>query len=169
MASYTWGLLCRRAIVDVATNTVSYIDAAEEFAVSELPVRAPIIIAGTLWRRTAESEQSIEVQARVESPDGESLVGESVLLALEPHHNRGRINIGIGGYELPRAGRYHVVIEQRKGDSWEEATRLPFDVNLRADATDTKARAEQPTDRKTPAPRARARGRKRRSPKKSRT
>jgi hypothetical protein len=135
MATYIWGVLCRRAIVDQPTNSVSYIDMLEGLLPPRLPVPAPLIIAATLWRREEGDRDTLEVRARVESPDGVTLASDSVVLHMEPRHKRGRINIGLAGYELSSSGRHEFVIEQRLRGQWREAARLPFDIEPRSDET----------------------------------
>jgi hypothetical protein len=131
MAKLTWAVLCRRVIIDQGTNGVSYIDAIEGLSAPKFPSPAPVIIAGTLWRRSGPEETTIEVRARAEDSSGKTLQDDEVRLMLEPEHKRGRINIGLGGYDISGPGTYFLVIEQKVGALWVEATRLPFEVELR--------------------------------------
>jgi hypothetical protein len=132
MATYLWGVLCMRAIIDRVTNTASYIDCVEAFQVRSFPAQAPPIVAATLWRREAGERGAVEARARVESPEGETLYEEAVKLEMQPEHMRGRIHIQCTPFQLAGAGRYHVVVEQRIGDEWRDEARIPFEVLVRS-------------------------------------
>jgi hypothetical protein len=143
MAKFVWALLCRRMIVDKATNAVSYVDAIEALAATEFPVTGvPIVVAG-LWHRGDRSETTLEVRARLDDPNGVELARQSTVLKYEAEHRRGRIGMGLNDYTVVEPGRYVVVIEHREAEAWKEDARIPVDFD------DARPRAQSdpaPTD-----------------------
>ncbi len=69
MPTLQWALTCQRVITDSETNSVSYIDALEAFAVSRFPIPFPPVCVSTLWRREGARDR-LHVRLRIQDPAG---------------------------------------------------------------------------------------------------
>jgi hypothetical protein len=128
MPKLVWALLCQRLILDVQTNLVSYIDALDAVTIEKFPVKAPLIVIGTLWQR--EAEKKMEMRVQVYSPGGQQVAAvEAAPLELKPEHKRARMNVGVAGFEIAGPGRFHFGVETRDKGKWVEVHRVPFDVD----------------------------------------
>jgi hypothetical protein len=130
MAKLVWALLCRRVIIDAQTNLLSYVDALDGFNVPQFPSASPLIIACTVWHRESQEERRLVMKVVVHSPNGAVLFeSDESSLELEPVHKRGRINLGIAGFELPEPGQYQIGIRLKQDDEWTEVHRVALDVD----------------------------------------
>jgi len=126
---------CCRVIIDQATNMVSFIDVLDGAVRPAFPSIAPVSFIGTIWQLGAR--RKIEVRVRVYAPDGSQVAdGHAAPMEVAPNVKRARIVIALGGFTLSRPGTYGFGVEVKRGDQWEEATRIPFDIEL-ADASRT--------------------------------
>ena len=127
MAKLVWALLCQRMILDQGTNLVSYIDALDAIAVTHFPAKSPLIVVSSLWQRGTETK--LEMRVRVFSPHGNVLAEiEAVPLDFAPQHQRGRMAVGLAGFDIDGPGRYEFGIETRENGAWKEVHRVPFDI-----------------------------------------
>jgi hypothetical protein len=147
MPTLQWALTCNRVITDGETNSVSYIDALEAFAVSSFPIPFPPICVATLWRRKS-SRDILHPRLRIENPSGKTIQTFEPSTPTPLSKQRHRLNVILGGAPIESPGEYHIVIEQRVGKSWRVAQTLPIDISQLA--TDD-------TERKEPKPAGRTR------------
>lgn len=128
MAIFTWAVLCQQIITDQESNAASYINALEGIGLVRFPSQLPLLMVGTLWRRAKEDDK-LEMRVRVLGPDNSLLHTENGPIAnFGKEFRRYRINLGIGGVSAPAPGVYSYVIEQRKGNQWNEVASLPLEV-----------------------------------------
>ncbi|MBX9928487.1 MAG: hypothetical protein K2X99_06185 [Gemmatimonadaceae bacterium] len=115
-------------LLDQQTNLVSYIDALDAVTIPKFPVKAPLTIISTLWQRGSETQ--LEMRVRVYAPDGKHLI-DAVAdpLAFRPEHKRGRMSVGVAGFEISGPGRYEFGVETREKGKWVEVHRIPMDVD----------------------------------------
>jgi hypothetical protein len=128
MAKLWRALLCQRVIVDSQTNSPSYIDGIEGFAVPRMPHPFPPIVVATVWRREQENERLL-MRLRVRGPAGEDVFVYHLPeypIAATVH----RFNIQFGGFNVMVAGIHEVVIEHRVGADWAPVAALPLYVDL---------------------------------------
>jgi len=138
MPTLQWALTCNRVITDRETNSVSYIDALEAFAVSSFPVPFPPVCVSTLWRRES-SRDILHPRLRIENPSRKTIQTFEPSTPTPLSKQRHRLNVILGGAPIESPGEYHIVIEQRVGESWRVAQTLPIDVSqLAADKTELK-------------------------------
>lgn len=129
MAKLLWAIPCQRVITDQATNSVTYVDAVEQFAVPKLPFRFPHVVIGTLWARSSKGEK-ITMRMEIFDPAGASVkktgpfYGESELAI------RHRIHVTLAGIPIEGEGQYRVEIQQRSGRKWSAVGEIVFDVEL---------------------------------------
>jgi hypothetical protein len=85
------------------------------------------MMLGNLWERQG-SESAVHTRIRILGPD------ESVVAAFEPppasygHNARMRQNVALGGFPFSQAGKYEVIVEQKRADEWLIAARIPLQV-----------------------------------------
>ena len=129
MSKLIWAIPCSRVIVDQTTNMVSYIDVLDGAFLEKVPIKAPLTILGTLWKR--EKDSKLEVRIRAYAPDGTHLMDVSAdPLVYEPTHKRARVNIGLAGFDINSPGPYEFGIEQKKAGKWVEEARILFEVEI---------------------------------------
>jgi len=128
MAQFKWGLLCRRVIVDLESNLISYIDAVEAFGSQTFPFPCPPIFVGTAWERDGK-EAGIELRAIVYSPNGQQInVTEASPLVFGEHHLRGRVNLLLYGFAVPEPGTYKISLEHKVGSEWQRVHILSMNI-----------------------------------------
>lgn len=133
MAKLVWAVTCQRILLDVATNSVSYIDAIEEMTAAMMPIQAQISL-GLVWlRQTAGETIAVRVtgidphQARITLTEGQ---------LADPNAMYHRANLALT-IPLSVAGPYQIVVEQKvPEDVWQEEARIPLTVNLMLPSTD---------------------------------
>lgn len=124
MARLVWAILCQRVITDRETNTVSYIDATEEFHLPDFPGETGPFMVGTLWERE-EPEEELDIRFRFLAP-GKRKGGEFVPPATTLNRPRHRINVMVAGLRAKEPGRYTVLVEQKAGSRWKKAAMIPL-------------------------------------------
>lgn len=120
-------LICLRVITDRDSNTASYIDAVESFALPRLPHPFPPLFVVTVWRREKDGDR-LQARLRVLSPTGKEL--KSIDINQELQAEIHRHNVGLGGFNLEEEGEYRVAIEQISGEKWVALTPLILTVSL---------------------------------------
>lgn len=126
-----WALICSRAITDIETNSISYIDAIEAIAVAKFPIPFPPICISTLWRREGAND-SLFVRFRLEDPDGKTIQSFEPDSPIDLPKKRHRLNVIIGGTPIQKAGEFLIVIERKSGKSakkWNQEKALPIDIS----------------------------------------
>ena len=122
-------MLCRRAIVDRETNTVSYIDGVEALAAAVLPAPLLPLTMVTSWKRNRVGEK-FAIRAELVAP-GPSVVLEtppvSVVLDKQVRHRQLFV---IGGATIEVPGTYEFVVEIKTGTTWSSVVNLPVDIEL---------------------------------------
>jgi hypothetical protein len=126
-----WALICSRVITDTDTNSVSYIDAVEAFAVPSFPVPFPPVCVSTLWSRESEGD-TLRVRVRLYDPSGKMIQSfepnSPIPLVLKRH----RLNVIFAGAPIDAPGEFQIVIEQQNGktaQAWKREHVLPIDVD----------------------------------------
>ena len=76
MATLVWAVTAQRIITDRDTNSVSYIDLVENFAVPVFPSQLPPFSIGTLWQRES-GENSFTIRITFLSPN-DDVYGPSI-------------------------------------------------------------------------------------------
>lgn len=127
MPTLLWALTCSRVITDSETNAVSYIDALEGFAVSDIPIPFPPVCVSTLWRREG-SKDKLHVRIRIQDPAGKTIVSFEPDLPKPLPKKRHRLNIFLGGTMIHEPGEFLIIIEQQTGKRWKRESTLPIDV-----------------------------------------
>ncbi|MBM4027693.1 MAG: hypothetical protein FJ280_20170 [Planctomycetes bacterium] len=125
-----WALTCNRVVTDTETNSVSYIDALEAFAVSSFPIPFPPICVSTLWRRERE-EDTLHARVRIQDPAGQTILSVEPDSPIPLTKKRHRLNVILGGPEIHGPGEYLIIVEQRAGKTakvWKQEHVLPIDV-----------------------------------------
>jgi hypothetical protein len=128
MAILQWALICHRVITDSQTNSVSYIDALEAFAVSSFPIPFPPVCVSTLWRRESERDV-LHTRIRIQDPSGLTIQSFEPDLPTPLLTKRHRLNVILGGAEIREPGEFQIIIEQRAGKTWRAEHTLPIDVS----------------------------------------
>jgi len=123
-----WALICNRVITDKETNSVSYIDALEAFAVSSFPIPFPPVCVSTLWRRESE-EDTLRVRIRIQDPAGQTIQSFEPDQPTPLPKKRHRLNVILGGAEIREPGEFVIIIEQHTGKRWRMEHSLPIDVS----------------------------------------
>ncbi len=129
MPRLIWAVLCQRILVDRETNSVSYIETIEGLDATQLPLSAPPMTLGTLWKRQSEDDV-LRMRVRIEAPgDKKALSHELPEYPFGPNP-RIRVNVYLGGVLIREPGEHHIIVEQRVGQEWREEVRIPLDVAL---------------------------------------
>lgn len=145
-------ILARRVITDSETNTASYIDSVESFAVPSLPHSFPPIVISAVWSRDRPNEKLL-ARVRIKAPDGEFVFVfdyPELVLKTDLH----RYNLQIGGFKIASAGTHEATIELRAGNRWKTVATLPFSVQLLPQEADTPSKASgarRKSSRKAPS------------------
>lgn len=150
MAKLIWAIPCSRILLDQPSNLVSYIDVLDGVALPSYPALAPLTFIGMVWQR--EDESKLDVRVRVLSPDGSHVMdSESAQVIFQPHHKRGRIHIGLGGFPIAGPGRFHFAIDTKVRNKWVEQARVPFDLETLPDMLQLEGRlpVDDPEKRKS--------------------
>jgi hypothetical protein len=128
MPALIWALVCSRVIIDQQTNSISYIDAVDQFGVSDFPAEFPHLFLATLWGRGGDSED-LKVRIRMLAPDGKELISTEPppIKMPRPRH---RLNMNLAGPVLSGPGRYEITIEEPAGAEWKCIAVLPVEVGL---------------------------------------
>ena len=129
MADLIWAIACQRVLTDKETNSVTYVEAVEEFSVPRLPFPFFPVTVGTLWRREKAGENLV-TRFSVRSPGGEKLIDVEPKVS-DNTSLRHRVNVVLGGFQMQETGRYEFVIEQKSGKKWKEMGRLPIEVTTK--------------------------------------
>lgn len=130
MATFQWGVICQRVIIDEKTNTVSYITAIEQITPSELPAPLPQMAIGSLWRREEEGE-TIEVRMTAVDDTGEMLAQTEAGVFTFDEAKRWRVEVSLQGIEVQRSGTVFFRLEKRQEyeDEWVTEAELPLDIS----------------------------------------
>jgi hypothetical protein len=130
MARFQWGLICQQAIIDKASNAVSYINALEQVTPSSLPVKLPPVTIGTLWRREEKGED-VEIRFVVEYEGGNVIAETDPETFTFEDHRRWRVNRVVGGIQIPKSGTVWFCMEKRETgeDEWSREAALPLDID----------------------------------------
>lgn len=127
MAKLIWAVICARVITDAQTNLISYIDTLELVALPSFPIKAPLVVVGSVWE--PEGEKKIEVRAKAYSPDNKLLLtGKTASVELNTPFKRVRLANGLAGFDLDRSGNYSFGLELHTSKGWKEIARVPFIV-----------------------------------------
>ena len=137
MIEHVWTVLCRRAVVDSETNSMSLFDSVEvlQFGIAQpadapapegLPVELELV---TLWIR---SDRTVPEHSRcrvaVQFPDNsERQVGETVEIDLR-EFERLRSRVHFSGIPFSGSGRYRFLVQLQDGDNWTTVARTPLDI-----------------------------------------
>lgn len=156
-------ILARRVITDRESNTASYIDSVEVFAVPSVPYKFPPVFLSTVWRRLEDDDKLI-ARVRIKGPGGAVLFAfefPELAMATDLH----RYNLQLGGFKIESAGPHSAVVEQRASDRWKAVASLPFEIELLENSSANKSKpaakaqtsSKKPTRRSLPAAGARSR------------
>lgn len=129
---HVWTVLCKRALVDERTNSVSLIDAIEGVT-GKGPAPKPAILPfeatlAQLWARSEVGEpEKGRARMRILSPKGKELHSSEYEVDLSAHERR-RHFLSMQGLPYEEAGRYEMVSEMELDDAWKEVSRYPVDI-----------------------------------------
>jgi hypothetical protein len=129
MPKLLWALICQRVITDQITNSVSYIDVIEEFAVPEAPFPFPPFVVSSLWERESAND-SMHVRIRIVGPDGQVVTSFNTEEPVLFPNLRHRINVTLGGGRVTKSGKHSVLIENKRGTKWQKAWEVPVHVRV---------------------------------------
>lgn len=143
--NHLWSVLCRKAIVDRASNNVSLLESFEQLTVSighqpkELVATgSPITIPQshelvTLWSRNdIDQEYSRNVELEFVDPEGNVLSQSEYILKFGPHIRRARVITTIGELSLTKSGiyTYRLYLQSDSGGREEPVVELPLEVKI---------------------------------------
>ena len=120
-----FSILCREAITDQETNSVSYIHCIEEGATLKLPTIIPSVFLGTLWEKVGDDEILYSVRVVLASPSGK----ERLLLQTKElvfNRSRQRLHFKLDKLNINEFGRHEIRVYFRVKGTWRIASRLPF-------------------------------------------
>ena len=132
---HCWTILCRKAIVDQATNAVTLIESIEAIAgkgtAPVQPEALPLeLTVATLWCRSTRGEaETGTARLRLLAPDGKQLACSEYPVDLTTHERR-RNFLTFNGIPFRGAGRYDWSVEERIGEDWAEVSKIPLDIEV---------------------------------------
>jgi hypothetical protein len=143
MAKHIWTVLCTRAIVDQATNTLTLADVNEEVTINAtyvgeespnpgvLPVPYRATLVTLLERSDMEVEEpSGELRLSILGPDGRAIAKGAGKFALVGGHQRARV---ISELDIPiqMEGRHEFAIAIPSGRAFKRVASVPVMVRIK--------------------------------------
>ncbi|MEA3336482.1 MAG: hypothetical protein U9R25_11265 [Chloroflexota bacterium] len=134
MIFHVWSVLCRLAITDQDTNTISLISAVEQLNVQDVPksegiIKAPFTLV-SLFERADASKPSLGMyRITVKKPSSEPLVSEVFPIDLTDHQ-RTRLKVEFEGLPAEEEGRFFFLVDLKpEADAnWQPVAKIPLTV-----------------------------------------
>lgn len=149
--NHIWTIACRKSLLDQETNNLNLFDIMEEITLQGssvqninfskvekfgIPIEFEII---SLWERF-DINEPILTQYKIEqlSPSGKLINEHGAELRIEGVSRRLRTIGKVRGLELTGPGIYHFVTKVKDGEIWKEVGRIPLEIKLQNELTQTK-------------------------------
>jgi hypothetical protein len=152
MAKHVWTIVCRRAIVNQADNSLSLIDQIDGIGVPtppppppDNPNALPAIPVGfyitSLWRRSDPNRpERVNSRCKILAPDGTNLIDTQLELVLDDPYQTIRGFMQLPLLPLRGPGTYQFVMYLGSGKVWKKVTSVPLTVQyLEPQAVDAAA------------------------------
>ena len=149
MAKLNWVIICERAVVDSASNSLSVMNVLEQVhamrptpdqvkAAAGRPIAAPLTCAVvTYWERSNpnRTERNSQVRLRLIDPKGKTLVESSLSLDLGKEC-RSRLIANLTLLPVDLAGRYVWRVYLRSKNRWQPVGEVSYELAFYASAKD---------------------------------
>lgn len=150
MPEHLWSILCYKACVDEATNSVSILDVYEKIIIQNVsdpaslektrrdgkeaffPIRMDLM---SHWVRSDfEKPESGKLRLVLQPPTGKRLtLVDELLIDLDEHPRfRSRIQMPAMPYRGP--GIYYFLVSLRQAKGWKRVAKIPFEIALSEEA-----------------------------------
>jgi hypothetical protein len=138
MAHHVWSVLCARALLDRATNSVTLVDALERIEVSasdpdnlvgKLTLSQPFVLV-SLWTRADPSvPETARARFTVVVPTGEQASQNELALNLE-QHPRTRTFLNFPAFPMKGPGTYVINVECLYENEWQFVASVPLEIAI---------------------------------------
>jgi hypothetical protein len=134
MARHVWTVLCAGSTIDRNTNVVSLFNVVEQITLPDLPEEWPVKLpinfqVVSLWARS-DFEQSEQPEARlvIEAQNQAPEELEPYEINLANGFVRFRHFSNFAGFSISGLGNIWFVVQQKRGEQWEEVARVPLQI-----------------------------------------
>lgn len=162
MANHVWTVLCRRALIDQSSNSISLMDVVEGITITQTTGLIPkpstgIDLSGmdlvTLWIRSEiDKPEAAKVRVILQLPDGRKHIQPEQTIDLKKSP-RNRHIVRTAGLPFTDEGRYYWTVQQKhitksRQGKWKTVAKIPYDLVVIREPEIVQADGPMPKTRK---------------------
>ncbi len=142
MADHIWSVVCRSAIIDRYTNTVSLLNIIESAEFSpDQPIsegkewhnlQSDAFIVSYLIRSDLEQPEQCQIRVKVVAPDGTKNDKEIIIEADLSEHARFRGIFHLKGLPFWSSGVHWFYVALKNDGRWKEISRIPITITQKS-------------------------------------
>ncbi len=145
---HIWSILCHKASIDSATNSLSLFECLEQINVTidrqettqQEKIGIPIDFEMVqFWRdNNIKTERKFKIKIELKDPDKNVLQNFDGELVFKKNVKRLRNRMNIKGFPITVEGEYNFVVKLKHGNKYKEVVAVPIDVILQYKLLDSK-------------------------------